>query len=74
MNLPKLLEIAYRLPDGTLFNFPRNKKSSSFRVNKALIVQMLTKLQPRVKLFDAVVGYFLSRIQTDDDIQVLNNY
>ena len=35
---------------------------------------MLTKLQPRVKLSDAVVSYFLSRIKTDDDVQVLDNY
>jgi hypothetical protein len=73
-NLPDLLKVAHQLPRDALFNLPRNETSPSNRFGKPLIVEMLTKLQPENELSDIVVGYFLSRMAADNDVQVLDSY
>lgn len=72
-NVPDLLKVAQQLPDSATFSLPRNMRGLSIHAGKTWIVEILTQLQPRKWLTGDLIGYFLGRIATDNNVQLLDN-
>jgi hypothetical protein len=73
-DLSDLLETALQLPGTALFKLPRRPRFDLTDIDRELVVKILTSLQKKMLLRDDSVNYFLSRMETKANVQLLDSF